>query len=106
MILASSNLQQKFGREKDRNRGKFIGSNLVTFCYKRLEKFTLCKSVTLEVTFIVYFKPIESGNGKINFSLWQHFQNVNTERTELILIKTNCCFIIYFNSYYIYFTSD
>ena len=34
-----------FGKEKDRNRGKFIGSNSVIFCYKEFEKFTLCKSI-------------------------------------------------------------
>ena len=38
-------LYQGFGREKDGNRGKFIGSNLVIFCYKEFEKFTPCKSL-------------------------------------------------------------
>ena len=53
---------QGFGREKDGNRGKFIGPNLVIFCYKEFEKFALCKSISQsEVIFIVYFKPIESG---------------------------------------------
>ena len=60
---------QGFGREKDGNRGKIIGSNLVIFCYKEFEKFALCKSVSQsEATFIVYSEPIESGNVKINFS--------------------------------------
>ena len=53
---------QGFGREKDDNRGKFIGSNLVIFCYKELDKFGLCKSVSQsEVIFIVYSEPIENG---------------------------------------------
>ena len=30
---------QGFEREKDGNRGKFIGSNLVIFCYTEFEKF-------------------------------------------------------------------
>ena len=43
-------INQGFGREKDGNRGKFIGSNLVIFCYKEFEKFILCKSISqLEV---------------------------------------------------------
>ena len=55
--------------EKDGNRGKFIGSNLVIFCYKEFEKFALCKSISQsEVIFIVYSEPIESGHVKINFS--------------------------------------
>ena len=58
-----------FGRVKDGNRSKFIGSNLVIFCYKEFEKFALCKSVSQsEATFIVYSEPIESGHIKINFS--------------------------------------
>ena len=58
-----------FGREKDRNRGKFIGSNLIIFCYKEFEKFRLYKSISqFEVIFIVYSEPIESGDVKINFS--------------------------------------
>ena len=58
-----------FGRENDGNRGKFIGSNLVIFCYKEFEKFALCKSISQsEVIFIVYSKPIESRHVKINFS--------------------------------------
>ena len=62
-------LDQGFGREKDGNRGKFIGSNLVIFCYKEFEIFALCKSFSQsEATFIVYAEPIESGNVKINFS--------------------------------------
>ena len=60
---------QGFGREKDGNRGKFIGSNLVIFCYKEFEKFVLCKSVSQsEVIFIVYSQTIERGHVKINFS--------------------------------------
>ena len=44
-----------FGREKDGNRGKLIGSDLVIFCYKEFQKFALYKSVSqLEATFIVY----------------------------------------------------
>ena len=63
------NIYQTFGRAKDGNRGKFIGSNLVIFCYKEFEKFTLCNSVSqLEVIFIVYSEPIESGHVKMNFS--------------------------------------
>ena len=55
--------------EKDGNRGKFIGSNLVIFCYKEFEKFVLCKSISLsEVIFIVYSEPIKSRHVKINFS--------------------------------------
>ena len=55
--------------EKDGNRGKFIGSNLVTFCYKEFEKFALWRSISKsEVIFIVYSEPIESGLVKINFS--------------------------------------
>ena len=58
-----------FGRVKDGNRSKFIGSNLVIFCYKEFEKFALCKSLSQsEATFIVYSEPIESGHIKINFS--------------------------------------
>ena len=60
---------QRFGREKDRNRGKFIGSNLVIFCYKEFEKFALWKAISQsEVIFIVYSEPIESGHIKISFS--------------------------------------
>ena len=56
-------------REKDGNRGKFIGSNLFIFCYNEFEKFALCKSMSQsEVIFIVYSEPIESGHVKINFS--------------------------------------
>ena len=60
---------QGFGREKDGNHGKFIGSNVVIFCYKEFEKFALCTSISnSEVIFIVYSEPIESGDIKINFS--------------------------------------
>ena len=59
----------EFGREKDENRSKFIGSNLVIFCNKEFEKFVLCKSISQsEAIFIVYSEPIESGHIKINFS--------------------------------------
>ena len=58
-----------FGREKDENRGKFIGSNLVIFCYKEFENFALCKSVSQsEATFIVYSELIKNGHAKIKFS--------------------------------------
>ena len=51
--------KQRFGREKDGNRGKFIGSNLVIFCYKEFEKFALWNSISQsEVIFIVYSEPI------------------------------------------------
>ena len=60
---------QRFGREKDGNRGKFIGSNLVIFCYEEFEKFALWKAISQsEVIFIVYSEPIESGHVKISFS--------------------------------------
>ena len=58
-----------FGRVKDGNRSKFIGSNLVIFCYKEFEKFALCKSLSQsEATFIVYSEPIESRHVKFNLS--------------------------------------
>ena len=58
-----------FGRVKDGNRSKFIGSNLVIFCYKEFEKFALCKSLSQsEATFIVYSEPIESNHVKFNLS--------------------------------------
>ena len=60
---------QGFGREKDVNRGKFIGYNLVIFCDKEFEIFALCKSISQsEAIFIVYSEPIESEQVKINFS--------------------------------------
>ena len=66
---------QGFEREKDRNRGKFIGSNLVIFCYKEFEKFALCKSISQsEVISLVYFELMESGHVKINLI----FHNGNT----------------------------
>ena len=50
------------------SRGKLIGSNLVIFCSKEIEKFVLYKSVSqLEVIFIVFSEPIESGHVKIIF---------------------------------------
>ena len=62
-------LYEGFGRERDGNRRKFIGSNLVVFFYKEFEKFTLCKSISQsEVIFIVFSEPIESEHVKINFS--------------------------------------
>ena len=79
----ATSLVQRFGREKNGNRGKFICSNLVIFCYKEFEKFVLCKSISQsEVIFIVHFEPIKSGHVKNNFSLWQHIQNVNKEKTD------------------------
>ena len=58
---------QGFEREKDGNRGKFIDSNFVIFCYKEFEKFGLCKFVSQsEATFIVSSEPIKSGHEKIN----------------------------------------
>ena len=63
-------MTQGFRSEKDGNCGKFIGPNLVFFCYKEFEKFVLCKSVSQsETTYIVYSEPIESG----------HIQNVNRD---------------------------
>ena len=60
---------QDFGREKDRNSGKFIGSNLFIFWYKEFEKFALCKSTSQsEVIFIVYSESVESSHVKISFS--------------------------------------
>ena len=47
---------QGFEWEKDGNRGKCIDSNLVIFCYKEIEKFTLCKSVSQsEAAFVLNF---------------------------------------------------
>ena len=61
--------EQGFGREKDGNHDKLIGSNLVIFCYKEFGKSSLCKSVSqLEALFIVYSEPIESKQLKFNFS--------------------------------------
>ena len=58
-----------FGRKKDGNRSKFIGFNLVVFCYKELEKFALCKAISQsEVILVVYSGPSKSGLVKINFS--------------------------------------
>ena len=52
--------QQGLGREKDGNHGKFIGSNIVIFCYKEFEKLELCKSISQsEVIFTVYSEPIK-----------------------------------------------
>ena len=62
-------INQGSEREKDENRGKFIGSNLVIFCYKELQKFALCKSASQsEATFIVYSEPIKNGHVKISCS--------------------------------------
>ena len=45
---------------------KFIGSNLIIFCYKEFQKFARCKSVSQsKATFIVYFEPIKSEHVKI-----------------------------------------
>ena len=66
--LISPSTYQGFGREKDGNRGKFIGSSLVIF-YKEFEKFAMFKSVRQsEATFIAYSEPSESGHVKFNFS--------------------------------------
>ena len=63
------NLYQGFGREEGGNRGKFIGSNIIIFCYKEFEKFALCKSASQsEATFIVYSEPVKYGYVKNNFS--------------------------------------
>ena len=40
-------------------------------------------------SFVVNSEPIENRHVKINFSQWQHIQNVNTERTEQKTCKTN-----------------
>ena len=76
--------QQGFGREKDGNRGKFISSNLIIFCYKEFAKFVLCKSVSqskaTEPLYWAAFELIKSGHVKINFSIWQHIPN--TKKTE------------------------
>ena len=51
-----------FSKCKEGNRGKFIGSNVVIFCYIEFDKFGLCKSINQsEVIFIAYSEPIESG---------------------------------------------
>ena len=69
MFTIKPYLYKRFRREKDGNRGRFIGSNLVILCYKELEKFALCKSISQsEVKFIVYSEPIVSGYVNINFS--------------------------------------
>ena len=68
---------QGFEREKDGNRGKFIGSNLGISCYKESEKFALCKSISQSEVIgshIVYFELMESGHVKINLI----FHNGNT----------------------------
>ena len=57
-----------FGRVKDGNRNKFIGSNLVIFCYKEFEKFALCKSLSQSEATFVYSEPIESSHVKFNLS--------------------------------------
>ena len=54
---------------KDVNYRKFIGSNIVIFCYKEFKKLALCKSVSqLETTFNVYSEPVKSSHVKISFS--------------------------------------
>ena len=68
-MLSTQVFNQGLGREKDGNRNKFIGCNLVIFCHKEFEKFALCKSVSQsEATFIVYSEPVKSGDVKFNFS--------------------------------------
>ena len=61
-------MNQGFGKEKDENCSKSMGSNLVIFCYKEFEKFTLCKSFSQSETTFVYSESIEGGHVKINFS--------------------------------------
>ena len=58
-------LQQGFGSEKDENRSKFIGSNLIIKNLKNSRSVNLSKS---EATFIVYSEPIKCSHVKINFS--------------------------------------
>ena len=53
--------QMGFGRERDENRGKFIDSNLVIFCYKQFEKLALCKSFSY-----IYFRLIKGKHKKIS----------------------------------------
>ena len=49
------------------NRGKFISSYLVTFCFKKFEKFALSKSVSQsEVIFIGVFLGQSKGGHKKN----------------------------------------
>ena len=58
---------QRFGKEKDGNRNKFLGSNLIIFCYKKFEKFSLWKSFTQsKAAFIAYAE--QSGHVKIDLS--------------------------------------
>ena len=58
--LLSFSPNQEFGMEKEGNRGKFISSKSVSFCYKEFEKLALCKSVSQwEATFIVYSELTE-----------------------------------------------
>ena len=67
-LISVFRIDQVFGSEKNENRGKFIGFNLVIFCYKEFEKLGMCKSIRQsQVIFIVYSDPIESGHVKINF---------------------------------------
>ena len=62
-------IYQGFGRENDWNRGEFIDSNLVIFCYKEFEKFELWTSISQsEAIFIVYSESIESEHVNVNFS--------------------------------------
>ena len=69
-----------FGREEGGNGDKYIGFNLIFFCYKEFEKLALCEPINQsEFIFLVYSEPIVKCK---NFSKWQYIQNVNTERTE------------------------
>ena len=73
---------QGFGREKDANRSKFIGSNLVIFFYKEFEKFALCRSISQsEVIFVVYYESIESGHVKTIFPNGNTFK-MKTQREQ------------------------
>ena len=49
---------------KTGNRRKFIGSNLVIFCYKEIEKSALSLS---EAIIIAFYEPIANGHAKISF---------------------------------------
>ena len=58
---------QSFGKEKDGNRSKFIGSDLIIFCYEEFETFSLWKSFSQsKAPFMGYAE--QSGHAKIDFS--------------------------------------
>ena len=61
-MIENTVFHQRFGREKDENRGEFKGSILVIFCCKEFEKFALCRYISQSKTaVIVYSEPIASG---------------------------------------------